>query len=422
MVSEVGDRPLPLFGPLPGFTLSLLPTSAVIKCCRHPFSTAACIYHVAPGVVIRRNATVRISQSSRRLSTALSRSRRLVPRFALGGSTLIYFLGSWPSFARSLVGRNYCVVAPLNCEASILALSPTPTFHPWVKDLRKPPTTCIMSSLPTRRDYWPPTQMRLHSSVETDDDDALLNELDASFIDDDPLNYFLTPAPSSQDDDVDMELDLDAGIDSPNRKSPVVRSVSPSSLDSKLTGLPLRPPTPPRSCGSRSPEPDLDMAPTPEDEDDGESYLRFGSSPLTPPFDMPFSLRDLADIRHKANMGGGRRKGKTAPATLLSPAPAHGSPSSGRGRLSHRPGPRPLAAAAMDTRGRTRSWSGRLSPHAWREPSPDVWSIEEEAEEDVVDTEMGDSAASVKEARAIDIPPAKPKKRVRFVFPVQEVV
>lgn len=257
--------------------------------------------------------------------------------------------------------------------------------------------------------------MRLHPGVEPEED-ALLDDLDG--FDDDPLNYFLTPAPSSQDDDVDMDLDLDAGIDTPKRKAPVVRSVSPSSLRSKFTGLPLRPPTPPRSFGSHSPEPDLDMAPTPE-EDDGEHYLGFGSSPLTPPYDMPFSLRDFADVRHKASMGG-KGKGKTAAATLLSPTPMHGSPSSRRGRLSRRPGTSPLAA--LDTRGRTQSWSGRLSPHAWREPSPDVWSIEEETEEDVASSEVGDNATSVKDTQAIDIPVAKPKKKVRFALQVQEVV
>lgn len=274
-----------------------------------------------------------------------------------------------------------------------------------------------MSSRPhIRRDSWPPTQMRLHPSIEPDD--ALIDDLDLSFIDDDPLNYFLTPAPSSQDDDIDMDLDLDAGIDTPKRKAPIVRSVSPSSLDSGLTSLPLRPPTPPRSFGSRSPEPELDMAPTPE-EDDGESYLRFGSSPLTPPYDMPFTLKDFADIRSKS-VRRGKGKAKTAAATLLSSTPLHGVSSSGRGRLSHRPGPRPLDA--MDARGRTRSWSGRLSTHAWREPSPDVWAIEEETEEDVVNGEMGDSAMSDGRWKAIDIPAAKPKKRVRFVLPVQELV
>lgn len=256
--------------------------------------------------------------------------------------------------------------------------------------------------------------MRLHPSIEPDD--AEIDDLDLSFIDDDPFNYFLTPAPSSQDDDLDMDMDYDAGIENTKRRGPIVRSVSPSSLDGGFTGFPLRPPTPPRSFGSHSPEPDLDMAPTPED--DREAYLRLGSSPVTPPYNLPFTLKDFASARSKTRKD--RGKGTSA-ATLLSPTPMHGGPpSSSRGRLSHRPGPRPLGA--LDTRGRTRSWSGRLSPHAWREPSPDVWSIEEETEEDMVNSEMGDSAVSEGQTQAIDIPAAKPKKRVRFVLPVEEIV
>jgi hypothetical protein len=269
--------------------------------------------------------------------------------------------------------------------------------------------------------------MRLQPSIEPSDD--LVSDLDLSFIDDDPLNYFLTPAPSSQDSEMDLDLDLDAGISTPrHKKAPIVRSVSPSSLNSSLlTSLPLRPPTPPRSFGSRSPEPDLDMSPTPEDEED-ESYLRFGSSPLTPPpFDMPFSLKDFAAIRSSKSAAAaaagqkGKGKGKTgaAGATLLFPGgpPAQSSSASfsGRGRVSQRPGPRPLGA--LDARGRSRTWSGRMSPHAWREPSPDVWSIEEETEEDVVHSVTGDSAMEDR-VGPVDIP-GKVKKRVRFVLPLR---
>ncbi|KAJ9130215.1 hypothetical protein NKR19_g9990 [Coniochaeta hoffmannii] len=283
-----------------------------------------------------------------------------------------------------------------------------------------------MSSHIPRCDSWPPTQMRLHPSIEASDD--LVPDLDLSFIDDDPLNFFLTPAPSSQDSEMDLDLDLGAGISTPRRKAPVVRSVSPSSLGTGLTSLPLRPPTPPRSFGSHSPEPDdLDMAPTPEGDEEQESYLRLfgGSSPLTPPpFEMPFSLKDFADLRAKSAgraKGKGQAGGAGGAATLLSPAslpvPA------GRGRMSRRPGPRPLGA--LDARGRTKSWSSssaRLSPRAWREPSPDVWSIEEETEEDVANSEAGDGSSGMEEGttRAVDIP--KVKKRVRFVLPVREVV
>jgi hypothetical protein len=46
--------------------------------------------------------------------------------------------------------------------------------------------------------------------------------------------------------------------------------------------------------------------------------------------------------------------------------------------------------------------------HLWREPSPDVWSIEEETEEEL----MSDGG--------VDIKAAKPKKKVRFVLPDRE--
>lgn len=259
----------------------------------------------------------------------------------------------------------------------------------------------------SRRDSWPPTQMRLHPSIESDNTD--IDDMDLLFMDDDPLNYFLTTAPSSQDDTMDLDLDFDAGIDTPKRPVPIVRSVSPSSLNGGgLTGLPLRPPTPPRTFSSPSPEPDLDMAPTPED--DGESYLRFGS-PATPTY-MPFSLKDFTSAT-----GRSKSRGRGKGATLLKPGPLP----SARGRVSQRPGPRPLGA--LDARGKTKSSSGRISPHAWREPSPDVWSIEEETEEDVVNSEMGDSHMAMSEERtkAIDIP-GRVVKRVRFVLPVRETV
>lgn len=338
--------------------------------------------------------------------TASSRSRRLVFHFAF-----------WRIFC------SYCIYTQAFILFTFSQVKQAGRFFQYPSSsithgLRFASQHINMSSFraPTRRDSWPPTQMRLHPSIEQDD--SLINDLDLSFIDDDPLNFFLTPAPSSQDDDIDMEMDFDAGIENTKSSVPIVRSISPSSLDGgTLNRLPLRPPTPPRSSGSHSPEPDLDMAPTPED--DGESYLRFGSSPHTPPYDMPFTLRDFADARSKVLKG----KGKSVAATMLSPTPVRTS--SSRGRLSHRPGPRPLGAT-LGPRRRTKSWSGRVSPHAWREPSPDVWSIEEETEEEVVNSEMGDSVMSdttySSRTRAIDIPAAKPKKKVRFALPVQELI
>jgi hypothetical protein len=69
----------------------------------------------------------------------------------------------------------------------------------------------------------------------------------------------------------------------------------------------------------------------------------------------------------------------------------------------------------------------RRSPHAWREPSPDVWSIEEETEETPSDNGIGDSgyvgdAIDFDKMMGIDAVAAKPKKRVRFVLPAEEDV
>lgn len=263
--------------------------------------------------------------------------------------------------------------------------------------------------------------MRLRPNTEVND--AEIDDLDLSYIDDDPLNYFLTPAPSSQDEDVDM-FDFDAGIENHKQPTPIVRSISPSKLDRGLNLLPRRPPTPPRSYGSPSPEPDLDMLSSTPDDVDEPSFFHFGSSP-TSNFSLPFiSLKDFAKINKSSSKPSQRSREKpirTQSATLLSPH----TPPSPRGRvLAHRPGPRPLGAAGM--RGRSRTWSGRVSPHAWREPSPDVWAIEEETEEEL-NSEWGGSMMGdghVDEtcpAKPVDIVAAKPKKRVRFVLPAQDM-
>ncbi|KAJ9142707.1 hypothetical protein NKR23_g6992 [Pleurostoma richardsiae] len=295
---------------------------------------------------------------------------------------------------------------------------------------------------PSRRDSWPPTRMRLHLRPGADADAAgePQSEQDGdpelAFIDDDPLNYFLEPAPlldggdSDDDDDGDLiMLDLDAGIENPKRPPPIVRSVSPSSLGGLSRPPPrhpsppssaslLQPPTPPRTppALSRSPPlPDEDD----EDEDDGEEYVR-----LTGGTSLPFSLRDFATLRAKrqersgsssgSNSGSGRAKASASP--LLS-VPARPGPSVAvRGRSAVA---RPTFAGPR----RAHSWSGarRTTMRAWREPSPDVWSIEEEEEEhhqqeeeDLVESEGGELGKTVETARA--------KKKVRFVLPVMEVI
>ena len=61
----------------------------------------------------------------------------------------------------------------------------------------------------SRRDSWPPTQVRLKPTVSTKNDP--LPSLDD--IDEDPLTYFLTPAPDFEDEDVDhVMMEFVAGI------------------------------------------------------------------------------------------------------------------------------------------------------------------------------------------------------------------
>lgn len=260
--------------------------------------------------------------------------------------------------------------------------------------------------------------MRLRPIVEQDD--AKIDDLDLSYIGDDPLNYFLTPTPSSQDDDAeDAEIfDFDAGIENTKKPAPIVRSVSPSNLNSGFR-LPLRPPSPPKIFGSPSSVPDLDMSVTPDEVD--ETYLPYGSSSVSP-FSPPLTLKDFAGARIDSQR---EKPVRSASATLLSPSPSYST--SPRGRVSQRPGPRPLGAAGAH--GRARTWSGRLSPHAWRVPSPDVWSIEEETEEELHYDYVGSylSYANRNEthtggAKPIDIKAAKPKKKVRFVLPAQDIM
>lgn len=242
--------------------------------------------------------------------------------------------------------------------------------------------------LMTGPDSWPPTQVRLTRAVS--DKSEPLPLLDD--IDDNPLTYFLTPAPSGDDDDGMMgcdEMDFDAGIEDSSHPRQIVRSVSPSSLEG-LSKPKYRP-------GS----PDFDSDVTSADEDDEEEdYIRFSPSGLSP-------LRDLAidslRFRPRSPVFG------LSTSALLSPTYSPGSPTRGRSRSNGR---------GVRGHGQSRSLSARPRPRRlWREPSPDVWSIEEETEEELM-SEMEGSVtgeqAPVKEAAA------KPKKRVRFVLPTRE--
>lgn len=271
-----------------------------------------------------------------------------------------------------------------------------------------------LSGLRARRDSSLPTQMLLRPRAERDDDE--IANLDLSNIDHDPITYFLTPAQYDDgNDEMDFEMDFDAGIEDAKHPPGIVRSVSPSSLGG-FSLPPPRVPTPPRR--SASPDTDRDMPPTP---DDTEDYIHFAGKGRSHPFGLPFSLRDLTEgskSKAQAKHGNGNTD------ALLSPTGSSALRSTNQTRTRSRPGPRP-ARPSQNTirRSRSRSISSRRS-HAWREPSPDVWSIEEETEEELT-SDMGDSTfegdmIEPREKGAIDIPAAKPKKKVRFVLPVRD--
>lgn len=240
----------------------------------------------------------------------------------------------------------------------------------------------------SRRDSWPPTLVHLEPHRLTKDGEPRpLLEIDDE---DDPLTYFLTPAPPFEDQEVDTDMmDFDAGIEDPSQPRTIVRSVSPSTLDG------LR--KPPSKARSASPDFDSDM--TSPDEDD-EDYIRF--SPDNRRFS---SFRDLyidgLGQRPESPVFGGRSTNALlSPASFASPPPS-------------RPRPQPSIRT-----GRARSVSIRRRPsHLWREPSPDVWSIEEETEEEMEEAEQDTSG---RKSSKVDQKAAKPKKRVRFVLPVAE--
>ncbi|KAK4138554.1 hypothetical protein BT67DRAFT_446636 [Trichocladium antarcticum] len=256
------------------------------------------------------------------------------------------------------------------------------------------------------RASWPPTLVRLQPSVERDD--AEIEDLDLAKMDENPLIYFLTPTPSSYDDDgevMDFAMDFDAGIEDAKHHPQVARSVSPSTLGG-LSRPPPRPPTPPRPPST--PELEYDMSGTTDDEqyDDMQaaSPSRLG---------LPRRLRDLATGRLRRR----RPKPQDAVDTLFPPPtpPPHALHATGRGRAVTLPGPH--AGSGPRVKRARVPVSARVSPHAWREPSPDVWAIEEEPGEEVVGEGgdgVGDEGAG---KRAVDISAAKPKKRVRFVLP-----
>jgi hypothetical protein len=265
--------------------------------------------------------------------------------------------------------------------------------------------------------------VHLRPSIQRDD--AEVDHLNLAKMDEDPFIYFLTPTPSTyaDDDGMDFDMDFDAGIEDAKRPAQIVRSISPSSLGG--LGLPPpRPPTPPRSPST--PELEYDLSATP---DDHEQYDYLDSSwPPRPASHLSIPRR----LKDKFRPSYGSNTASLAPPPPSSPPPR----TSSRGRAVSRPGPSPIVASSSgggsNSSNSSRKRRARLSPHAWREPSPDVYAIEEEPEQEQQQEEedfhsemggsygsfmSGDGIMSSGKSKAVDIPAAKPKKRVRFVLP-----
>ncbi|KAJ4156725.1 hypothetical protein NW754_008369 [Fusarium falciforme] len=256
------------------------------------------------------------------------------------------------------------------------------------------------SEMRSRRDSWPPTQVRLKPTVSTKDDP--LPSLDD--IDDDPLTYFLTPAPNMDDDDLDqVMMDFDAGIEDASQPRPIVRSVSPSTLDG-LRKPGLRPISPDTSS-------DISTSNNEDEDDDDEEYISFSPS--------KHGLLSLQDIfANSRPLCAPRARPSTNLPTRLSsrrpPSPTRSSAGRARGRGRHGASSRNLTARRRAAAG------GQL----WREPSPDVWSIEEETEEEMM-SDMGSSVAAPSDVGDDEVEgegkrAMKPKKKVRFMLPARE--
>ncbi|KKY31734.1 hypothetical protein UCDDA912_g08324 [Diaporthe ampelina] len=322
--------------------------------------------------------------------------------------------------------------------------------------------------------------MRLHPSIETGDTamDIDSDHDGLSPEDDDPINYFLTPTPLLDDGDTDDDMDsmdlemdmLDAGIEDPHKPQPVIRSISPSDLTgpsrpptslAKMPPLPIRSPTPPKArFNSGSPpsrnSPEALTPNTEHDDDDGEDYVRFTPSGNLSPFGL---YHNFASSKSKGASRKAAAAAKVGAQTALDKNDrvgmmmAHGPSASSAnlllppatfhvGRPPTAPTTRGRSTTAAGGRGRPRlvqrprSWSGpshaghfgagenRLSPRAWREPSPDVWSIEEDPEAEMM-SEFGEGSVEVDTlghaAGAMTPGGDKAGKKVRFALPVTEI-
>ncbi|RDL30132.1 uncharacterized protein BP5553_10410 [Venustampulla echinocandica] len=231
-----------------------------------------------------------------------------------------------------------------------------------------------------RRDSWPPTVLRLHDEDHDDED------FDLSDMDENPFSFFLT----SPEDLDDSDEDLSAGIETSSSFKPTIREVSPSSLQ--------RVPLPESSS----------------DEDDD------------PALEMPLTLRTFT-LLHTSG-----RKSRTGHHKSLGTGLGISIPENVALRGRSRVKLSPTRSGHGRGSGRTRARSlGARRPQSWRLPSPDIWSIEEEREDDAGNegTSNGGEVTesplptihvtepSPTEEPAKELPsPPKKKKRVHWSF------
>ncbi|KAG6014954.1 hypothetical protein E4U54_004537 [Claviceps lovelessii] len=263
----------------------------------------------------------------------------------------------------------------------------------------------MTSDVWSRRDSYPPTQIRL-PRCNKNEPRPLLEDIDEN-----PLTYFLTPSDMDQDmDDYGPdEMLFDAGIEDGTQSRQFVRSVSPSTLDglSKLR--------------AKAVSPDFDSDAITTDDEEDEDPVRFPpprTSFLTP---LRRSFRRLPAERNLSPRSNSPPSERSTDGQFANPVASFPDPSSSSSSSSS---PLPYSSPSPATRTprgrhpqplpRSSSTGTKLPPRPlrlWRQPSPDVWSILEETEEELLVLET-----PANPPHGLHLAGAKPKKRVRFLL------